>query len=1077
MLWVNFGGARTRANVDCGCDRPLIGACTLAEVLGGGTLSRLRATEDEVTVANWANMQVLGKVEVPLVVGQQQPIEVDTIVVADDVPLYLDYSTMSRLDISVHPRRNGVITGDGSFLPFDRGERGGNGNSCHGIGVEEHEWVGAEDSESGQEELGVPNGGSGGAEVKAALEGRDPNSHRELDPQQQKQLSELMEEFQDVFEGLKVADVAPVEIKLRDNAPVRCPPRHYNATQSWEIREQVREMEKAGIISGSASPWCSQVLLVRKKDGKQRFCIDYRRVNKKIIPSSFPIPRIEEMVNLVGGNSWYIVLDLKSGFWQLPLDEASRKVTAFMADDKLFEFNRLPFGLSLAAQAFQQRIREAFGDMWRKGVGAYIDDILIYGKTFAQCLHRFRRVLERCRERRFTVKAEKLQLFPKKLHYLGFLVDETGYAPDPEKAEALQQVSAPRDKAGIRRILGLFGYYRRFIPEYAEVALCISDILKDTVAFRWGEEQDAALKSLKTALAQDVLNYHFDPSLPVVVDSDASGKAIGSALQQLDGEVFRPVAFASRKFADAELNWHTREKEAFAVVWALGKFRPYLVGRPFLVRTDHSGLQWLRDAKQPKLIRWCLAIAEFDCTIMYNKGKDMCHVDTLSRPEDPDVVETSLAEACSIGLHQVEVSAGGDGSEVYPDIAELVRSGAMMRCDEGYYYGNRRYAPPEEREAILVANHYSPWGGHPGVSRSLRRLSERYFWPSMRADVKALCASCMTCRRRAKTPKPSAQSGHLKKAEPFELVALDIVGPIRHWNRSFTLLSMVDHATRWAECVPIASMESAAVAREFVATWVSRYGVPKRVLTDRGSNFIATFNEECCHRLRMKRSLASPYHPQGNSIVERFHGTFKGTLTKLTVTYPTFPFHLLLALAMCSYRSTPHTAIGDSPFFALTGTDFRLPDFVIPPRALPAGTSERSGALQKVREEMFYMQLATAGGARPDKPKDEFAVGQLVLCRLTPHERRTRRHQVTGGQRPPVWSLPRRIVAVTGEGSQLTTRGLLTGKDAVISASDVCPFTVPDDSFLARSTMEDEVTNDGSSFRPGRTAGYRDEPE
>lgn len=250
----------------------------------------------------------------------------------------------------------------------------------------------------------------------------------------------------------------------------------------------------------------------------------------------------------------------------MPLQENHKQYTAFIVPDGPFEFNVLPFGLANSPAAYQRSIQEALKALTNEGVIIYIDDILIPGPTVETCLERFEKTLLALDKSKFTLNLSKCQFLQTEISYLGYLVDGNGYGPLPGKVDAIRNIQPPTDKSGIKRILGLMGYYRNFIPPFAETCIPISTLLKKDTTFIWTERQSQALQELKEALSQATANHHFDPGLPTIVDTDASRFAIGVALQQIQDNTFRPIAFASRTFTTTEQNWSTREQEAYAII-------------------------------------------------------------------------------------------------------------------------------------------------------------------------------------------------------------------------------------------------------------------------------------------------------------------------------------------------------------------------------------------------------------------------------------------------------------------------------------------------------------------------------
>eukprot|EP00918_Siedleckia_nematoides_P084675 GHVU01186068.1.p1 GENE.GHVU01186068.1~~GHVU01186068.1.p1 ORF type:complete len:499 (-),score=31.16 GHVU01186068.1:17-1513(-) len=488
-------------------------------------------------------------------------------------------------------------------------------------------------------------------------------------------------------------------------------------------------------------------------------------------------------------------------------------------------------------------MQEIFYPLWQKGLQDYIDDILLYGETFRQCLDRLIQTLQICRDRFLKLKLPKCSFFPESIKYLGFQIDAQGYEPLEEKVSKIAAIEAPTSKSELRRVLGLFGYYRRFIRNFAQIAVPLTEATKKTVPFCWTSERAEALETLKQQLAGKVRNYHFNPDWKIILDTDASEVAIGAILQQEDeeGNLF-PVIFLSRRLSETESRWPTRDREIFSIVWPITLLRRYLLGREFRVRNDHAplvSLRWLLKAEQPKLIRWALLLSEYNFTIEHRKGNQMEHVDYLSRMNVPDTFENLLADKVDIFAltfqSPIEDQYIADINEGKDEESKLLRQQQEADTDfqslrdrvlflEGglWRHQGRLYIPSSLRENYLMALHYSPFGGHLGSRKLDRKLRRNFFWPKMSEDCRRFSTNCLTCCRQ-RSPKTRTICGHLQTLGPFDLVGLDLVGPIRLDSTNYYIFTMVDHYTKWAEAAVVTSISAETLARVFMVSWIQRF--------------------------------------------------------------------------------------------------------------------------------------------------------------------------------------------------------------------------------------------------------------
>ncbi|UYV73826.1 K02A2.6-like, partial [Cordylochernes scorpioides] len=424
-----------------------------------------------------------------------------------------------------------------------------------------------------------------------------------LDESQKEKLRNLLKNYTDIFEFNKRKQFKDVNVKHRintgDHLPTKQRPYRVAPRERQIIQDEVNKMEKLDIIQPSESPWASPVVLIRKKDGSWRFCVDYRRLNKITKKDVYPLPRIDDTLDCLRGARFYSSMDLQSGYWQIDVEESDREKTAFITPDGLYEFKVMPFGL--------------------------------YG--FEEHLRRLQLVLNCLKKAGLCLNSKKCKFGAKTITVLGHEVSENGIRPDQEKIRAVRDFATPRSLKEVRSFLGLSSYYRRFIPNYAHVAQPLNDLLKKDSAFNWNQEEQNAFEALKSALISEPALGHFDYSSPTEIHTDASNYGIGAVLVQIQKGKERAIAYASRTLNKAEKNYSTTERECLAIIWAINKFRPYVFGQPFTIVTDHHSLCWLTNLKDPcgRLARWALRLQEFDVTVVYKSGRKHQDADCLSR--------------------------------------------------------------------------------------------------------------------------------------------------------------------------------------------------------------------------------------------------------------------------------------------------------------------------------------------------------------------------------------------------------------------------------------------------------------
>ena len=432
-----------------------------------------------------------------------------------------------------------------------------------------------------------------------------------------------------------------------------------------------------GIVKGSHSEWSAPIMMVKKADGKYRFCIDFRKLNAISKKDAYPLPNMIDILSQLHSAKYISKIDLNSAFNQIPLEESCQEYTAFTVPGRgLFQYVRMPFGLTGAPATFQRLIDRIITPDMRPNVFCYIDDIIIVTETFEEHLDWLGKVLIKIEDAGFTINAEKSDFCCTEVRYLGFVVNREGLQPDPKKVEPILSYPVPRNVKQLRRFIGLASWYRRFIPEFARMAEPLTRLFRTTIYWHWDLEQQEAFDWLKTVLTTaPVLAYPSFKDItenPFNLQTDASATDLGVVLTQNQSGHERVIAYASRTLTSAERNYTVTERECLAVVWGIRKFREFLEGFHFKVITDHSSLKWLHNLRNPtgRLARWSLELLEYDFEIIHRKGA-LHHVpDALSRISEDQEFSTSA-------VSMIDLNAEVENSEI-KDKWYLKRMGAVI---------------------------------------------------------------------------------------------------------------------------------------------------------------------------------------------------------------------------------------------------------------------------------------------------------------------------------------------------------------------------------------------------------------
>lgn len=467
---------------------------------------------------------------------------------------------------------------------------------------------------------------------------------------------DLLRRYSGVFsthEGdLGCTDLICHEIPLLDDAPVRQRYRRIHPSEYEVAKAHINQLLESHIIRESSSPYASPIVLVKKKDGSLRMCVDYRRLNAKTRKDAFPLPRIEESLDSLAGARWFSAMDLASGYNQVPVAEKDRAKTAFCTPFGLFEWNRMPFGLCNAPGTFQRLMQRLFGDQQCQTLLLYLDDIVIFSSTVAQHLERMDVVLGRLQREGLKAKLSKCAFFQREVHYLGHVISSKGVSTDPSKIEAVADWRQPATVSDLRSFLGFASYYRRFVEGFAKMAAPLHALVAELAGTKakraslriverqfpslWSEQCQLSFEALKRKLTAAPVLAYADFSLPFILEVDASHSGLGAVLSQEQEGGVRPVAFASRGLRPTERNmsnYSSMKLEFVALKWAMTeKFREYLLGHRCLVYTDNNPLAHLSSAKLGAVEqRWASELAPFDFEIKYRSGRSNRNADALSR--------------------------------------------------------------------------------------------------------------------------------------------------------------------------------------------------------------------------------------------------------------------------------------------------------------------------------------------------------------------------------------------------------------------------------------------------------------
>ena len=774
-------------------------------------------------------------------------------------------------------------------------------------------------------------------------------------------------------------------IELTDTTPFKQKHRRIPPALIQEVRNHLQPLLSAGVISKSHSPWASNIILCRKKDQSIRMCIDYRQLNQRTIKDSYALPRIKEILDSLGGNCYFTVLDMKSGYHQVEINEAHKERTAFTVGPLgFYEFNRLPFGLANAPASYQRLMEECLGDLNMKICFIYLDDLIIFSKTFDEHMDHLEMVFQRLQEANLKLSTKKCVFLKKKVKFVGHIVSEDGIEPDPDKVEVVLNWPKPDNPEKVCQFLGFIGYYRKFIKNFSKIARPLIDLMPvpekkrkkrnktTTSEFKWGVEQDTAFQKLKELVSSEpILGF---PDYSKQLHTDASGSGLGAILYQEQDGVKRVIAYASRALNKSEKNYPAHKLEFLALKWSVcDKFNDYLLGHRFTVLTDNNPLTYVLSSAKLDATgqRWVAALAAFDFDILYRPGN--ADADSLSRlPGAKESISLEAVSAiCNIIHAQPHIYSLSTNDELKepqvpqvkikeiqendliiqewkqnivnkrkPNRATLrykpahrwfhdnydkfeIKGGVLFR--NAIISGNTRQQiilPLSQVTSVLHSLHNDM--GHPGRERTSSLVKDRFAWYGMTRDIDDYIQRCTRCLHRKTPTCNKAPLSNIKTSQPLELVCMDYLTLEKCKGGYEHILVITDHFTRYAVAVPTRNMTAKTTAEAFVNNFIVHYGIPKRIHSDQGANFESQLIKDLCNTLNMEKSGTTPYHPMGNGLCQRFNRTLLNMLGTLNSKQKE-DWKTHVTSMVHAYNCTKQDTTGYSPYYIMFGREPRLP--------------------------------------------------------------------------------------------------------------------------------------------------------
>ena len=868
----------------------------------------------------------------------------------------------------------------------------------------------------------------------------------------------------------------------------------------------IDEMVKYGVVQPSCSDWASRPSFAPKKDGTVRFCLNFRKLNQFVAKDNYPLPRAPDLLENLGKKNFFTSLDAAMGYWQIPIHPDDRKYTAVITQAGLYEFIRMPFGLSNAPATYQRMMDQILKDGLRKFTCVYLDDVLIYSDTFKEHLIHVRKCMQWMAEAGLLLKAKKCSFFEEETQFLGHTVGKGQIRMTDDKIRKVIDFPRPTNVKEVQSFLGVTGYYRKFVRDYATIASPLNDLTKHATEWDWTIETETAFQTLKKCFNENVPLAMPNYDLPFIIDTDASDIAVGAVLGQIDANNNeRPVFFSSKKLSAAEKKWPVRDKEALAILYGCQVFRHHILGRPFTVRSDHHSLQWLMDAQTGRIARWATMLAEYEpFEIKYRKGEQNKVADALSRVYAwsecmPDIAFALAAQASdAIGkkptssppnpLDYLDIPSDtmlklAQANDTFcikqrnrlldNDVASRPKTANYLIRDG--FIGldrNGKFAPilPEIYVNKFVEQvHCHPMTGHMGARRTAARASEMYVIPNLRKISRDRCNNCLLCTKR-KTVAPKV--GDLASTPPTKawgMISMDYCGPYpTSINGNKYVLVIIDQFTKFVLLTPCARADAHTTYRALYEKVICHHGYPEKLLSDNGKHFRNTMIAAVCATFRIFQTFSSPYYPQGDGQVERFMRNMNDSLACLT-NGKIDKWCEYVHGVQAAYNMTPHAATCIPPYTLLHGASPPSLDstrHVARPTYVNKDAQEEAERLKRiivesgkiVRANVERAWLSRALTYNRGRSKVSVSVGQRCLIRLTPAQL----HAQSAGKFRVRWSDPVLVTNVKESGKAFEVQDS-DGRTFIVNATRMLPL--PPTAWLPKCP-DSEIVWDDTLYEP-----------
>lgn len=786
---------------------------------------------------------------------------------------------------------------------------------------------------------------------------------------------------------------------LPDTQPIYRPIYKLSPKELEEVRRQIEYLLDRDLIRRSKSPWGAPILFAGKKDGSLRMCLDYRWLNARTVKNRYPLPLPEELLDRLSGKQYFTRIDLRSGYWQMPIRKQDQPRTAFRSRYGHFEFKVVPFGLSNAPPQFMAMMNDILADELDKTCVVFLDDIIIYSDSAEEHASELATILAKLQENHLYAKAKKCMVCVTELDFVGYWVSKDGITPHRSKVQAVLEWPPPKNVSDVRSYLGMVSYYRKFIRSFSDMAAPLNQLLRKNEPFVWGPQQQKSYKDLQEALSSAPVLRLADPLKKYTLATDASDYALGGVLMQESEKGYYPLAFISRTLRSAEKNYDTYDKEMLGIIYALQQWRHYLEGAPGGVEvwTDHQPATHLLKQKdmtrtQVRYLKQGL-MQSIAPTLKYIKGKANVVADALSRnpasrgqvgaistvEADPEVSKQWIhdlrsEEETKMTMEQLEAGKTLPHFRLGPH-GILYWTGGKQMC--------KIVVPRTRIRSILEEFHDGPIRGHPGVERTMAAIQTTYWWKRQKSTVQDYVRSCIKCQEMKN--ETSKQKGLLCPIpipeRKWQQVTTDLVTDLPE-SKGYTAVAVfVDRLTKYCKFAPCTKEVTAeGYAQLFFDNVFRSYGLPESIISDRDPRFMSRFWTELFRMTGTKLKYSTAHHPQTDGQSEVTIRTLENTLRPYVEENPS-GWAGYLAAAEFAVNNAMNHSTRTTPFYLMTGQHPRMLEPASEPSenaSAAAKINEMKVALESARQNLLASQERMRKAANQHRRDKEYSVGDKV---------------------------------------------------------------------------------------------------